>query len=439
MLTKPKTVLMGLVVLTILVSTLIIPAYPTTANTSYHPGVGAQILTVYWQDITTTDCTGLPPTICTPNGPNDPEDQEQEGGGLIIAGGANVSLVKTDTGGYPTEYTSDIDEVCNLTHNYWYNDEYDIMTVQIDYPEASGFSSEQYGSYKQGRSYFYKTTTNYPSTPLDVCGGPYGTIDTQTISSVRFDLTAAPDSDGDGIADNWDSCPDDHGPVANDGCPAPTATPTNTPSPTNTPAPTNTPSPTNTPAPTNTPVPPPPPPTPQPTSTPDPGGGGGNKGLKPERCASHTHRVPVDFGPAYRTNMQFGWYRVDRRVCFNNVQVTKVTQTFVFLDQPDPIRAMGIVSRQPMRRSSPFEPWGGHAYGSVNGFFEDSIRLKTGGVTIPRFTIPFTSRQVGPIDIRPYNGEIERPAIRIISLANGCYYATPGGGPTPICPPGSYK
>ena len=138
-------------------------------------------------------------------------------------------------------------------------------------------------------------------------------------------------------------------------------------------------------------------------------------------------------------NIQYGWFRVERRVCFDNIRVTRIIHSKVFLDMDDPVRALNMLSHHQIEFDGAFEPWEGHPQGAMNTFWEFSIRLDTPEIRVPGFTIPFTERQVGSFTLPAYTGEIEKPAIRIISLANGCYFATPGGGDDPICPPGSYK
>lgn len=163
----------------------------------------------------------------------------------------------------------------------------------------------------------------------------------------------------------------------------------------------------------------------------------GNKEQKPESCATHTHRIPADF-TGLGLNIHYGWFRVERRVCFNDVKITRLPWQNVYLDLDDPVRVLGILSLKQREYSGYWEYWENHPQGLLNTFWEFSIRLETEEIRIPGFTIPGTNRRVGSFTLPKYNGEIERPAIRIISLANGCYYAAPGGGDDPICPPGSY-
>lgn len=377
--------------LLLLLLTLLIPGSLPTATAApsnntveeYHPGVGAKLLRVYSQEVTTMYCGNLPPSICVPDGPNDPEDQEKLIYKRILPAGTTIEK-NTVRYNPPVEHFKTI--VCGTNTESWRTYNSAVVDLVLTYPsEFDGGRSFTIAGYREGLKEKFKETGLWTLPPdYDCKRTVQGTWVGKTVASGRYTLTDAPDKDGDKVANKYDACPSQPGPASSDGCPSE------------------------------------------------------DKEEKPERCATHTHRIPATFTDV-GLDIQYGWFRVERRVCFNNIRVTKVTQSQVFLDLPDAIRALNILSLNQIQFVGSYEPWEGHPEGALNTFWQFSIRLSTPEVRIPGFRIPFTEERVGSFTLPAYNGEIERPAIRIISLANGCYYASPGGGNVPICPSGSYE
>ncbi|NOK61020.1 MAG: hypothetical protein GFH27_549307n3 [Chloroflexi bacterium AL-W] len=109
-----------------------------SVQSSYHPGVGAKLLRLYYQAVYTMDCGGIPPDRCTPNGSNDPEDQEYLWHEILVPAGTTLHE-KSRTEGTPIE--SDSYMYCDALYRWWVGSEYTVVDLDVNFPSESGWQS----------------------------------------------------------------------------------------------------------------------------------------------------------------------------------------------------------------------------------------------------------------------------------------------------------
>ena len=219
--------------LLLLLLTLLIPSSLPTATAApsndteeeYHPGVGAKELKIYQKAVMTVDCGDLPPVACTPNGPNDPEDQEKLIHKRILPGGTIIEEEPL-THNPPTKHWQY--EVCGYPSEQLRETNYDQVNLYLGYPPEYKLSPPHtIKGYNQGLIHRYTVTEPHVFPPYHNpdCEKalPPGTYIDEVTSSGRYTLTDAPDSDEDDVDDPYDACPFNQGPASNDGCPECTA------------------------------------------------------------------------------------------------------------------------------------------------------------------------------------------------------------------------
>ena len=185
--------------LLLLLLTMLIPSSLPTAtaapsnDTESSPQLraGARRLKVFKQDIRTMDCGNFPASVCTPNGPNDPEDQEALIVNMLIPEGTTVRQRVTGRG-HPPEYIEDVN--CYAPWKLWDGHKYKQVEIIVQYPpEYNGGRSERVATYLQGISYRRKFTGLKELPQSRACSHTVqGTSLQQTKSSGRYNLTPVP-------------------------------------------------------------------------------------------------------------------------------------------------------------------------------------------------------------------------------------------------------
>ncbi|MEM8531235.1 MAG: hypothetical protein AAGF95_10360 [Chloroflexota bacterium] len=165
-----------------------IESSPQLTESSPQLRAGARRLKVFKQDIRTMDCGNFPASVCTPNGPNDPEDQEALIVNILIPEGATVRQRVTGRG-HPPEYIEDVS--CYAPWKLWDGHKYKQVEIIVQYPPGyNGGRSESVATYLQGISHRRKFTGLKELPQSRACSHTVqGTSLQQTKSSGRYNLT----------------------------------------------------------------------------------------------------------------------------------------------------------------------------------------------------------------------------------------------------------